>query len=78
MTELNLVGFKILVTGGAGFIGSELVHQLSEAGANNKFCLYASFVKEVFSILVFKPNIKPEPLNSSNTEGNSLTSSNIF
>ena len=33
MTELNLVGFIILVTGGAGFIGSELVHQLSEAGA---------------------------------------------
>lgn len=33
MANLNLVGNKILVTGGAGFIGSELVHQLSEAGA---------------------------------------------
>ena len=33
MAEFSLEGAKILVTGGAGFIGSELVCQLSSAGA---------------------------------------------
>ena len=33
MADLSLEGAKILVTGGAGFIGSELVCQLSTAGA---------------------------------------------
>jgi len=33
MVEAALQGKKILVTGGAGFIGSELVHQLADAGA---------------------------------------------
>ena len=34
MADLNLAGAKILVTGGAGFIGSELVCQLATAGAS--------------------------------------------
>ena len=34
MADLNLEGAKILVTGGAGFIGSELVCQLANAGAS--------------------------------------------
>ena len=33
MADLTLEGTKILVTGGAGFIGSELVCQLATAGA---------------------------------------------
>ena len=34
MADLTLDGAKILVTGGAGFIGSELVRQLATAGAS--------------------------------------------
>jgi len=28
MTDINLKGYKILVTGGAGFIGSNLIEEL--------------------------------------------------
>ena len=34
MKRLDLRNSKILVTGGAGFIGSEVVHQLSQMGSN--------------------------------------------
>jgi GDP-L-fucose synthase len=34
MVQLNLADKKILVTGGAGFLGKQVVHQLQQAGAS--------------------------------------------
>jgi len=46
---------KILITGGAGYIGAELVYLLAEKSAVSEIVIYDNFSRKNYNLLIFNP-----------------------